>query len=75
MSGVWEVNEEQERAIKRLDRALKNFDVCGLVGHLSESGTIHVFLGRTIPMDAPGGVVNTEKEVEYINSKLEAGAY
>ena len=68
------INEEQERAIKRVDRALKNFDACGLTGFVAETGIMHVFIG-SVPMDGLGGAVNVEKEVGNISTEISVGAY
>lgn len=68
------MSEEQERAVKRVARALHNFRACGLVGFVGETGFLHVFVGR-VPMSGLGGTVDTDKEVASFRTNLEAGAY
>ena len=68
------MNKEQEQAVKRLERALGNFEKRGLTTFVAETGIMHVFIGP-VPMDGQGGTVNTEKEVGSIRTNIETGAY
>lgn len=69
------LSPEQLRAIKRLDKALKNLDACGMVTFVAEGGTMHIFLSDTVPMDGMGGTVNVEKQAADISTNISAGAY